>query len=104
MVMVSQSTVICWGVTIDRSGVSVTMSHGMFGGRLEHLVAECVLLQLYDLMTMAFKYQVSLCLCPKDILLITLNHMDAMRKYVQAQSAVRQQVENVYRMLIEVRA
>ena len=55
-------------------------------------------------MTMAFKYQVSLCLRPKDILLITLNHMDAMRKYVQSQTAVRQQVENVYRMLIEVRA
>ncbi|KAK7107490.1 protein OSCP1-like [Littorina saxatilis] len=60
--------------------------------------------KLYDLMTMAFKYQVSLCLRPKDILLITLNHMDAMRKYVQAQSAVRQQVENVYKMLLETYA
>ncbi|XP_076445795.1 protein OSCP1-like [Babylonia areolata] len=57
--------------------------------------------KLYDLMTMAFKYQVSLCLRPKDILLITLNHMDAMRTYVQNQSSVRQQVEGVYRMLIE---
>ncbi|KAL8619017.1 hypothetical protein ACOMHN_020715 [Nucella lapillus] len=57
--------------------------------------------KLYDLMTMAFKYQVSLCLRPKDILLITLNHMDAMRTYVQGHSAVRQQVEGVYRLLFE---
>lgn len=57
--------------------------------------------KLYDLMTMAFKYQVSLCLRPKDILLITLNHMDAMRKYVEGATAVKQQVDNVYRMLIE---
>nr|KAG5706812.1 hypothetical protein BaRGS_004147 [Batillaria attramentaria] len=57
--------------------------------------------KLYDLMTMAFKYQVSLCLRPKDVLLITLNHMDAMRKYVEGSPAVKQQVDNVYRMLIE---
>lgn len=57
--------------------------------------------KLYDLMTMAFKYQVSLCLRPKDILLITLNHMDAMRKYVEGLTGVKQQVDNVYRMLIE---
>lgn len=53
-------------------------------------------------MTMAFKYQVSLCLRPKDILLITLNHMDAMRKYVEGSANVKQQVDSVYRMLIEV--
>lgn len=57
--------------------------------------------KLYDLMTMAFKYQVSLALCPKDILLITLNHMDAIRKFVDGQSSILQQVEHVYRLLLE---
>ncbi|XP_045195678.1 protein OSCP1-like isoform X1 [Mercenaria mercenaria] len=57
--------------------------------------------KLYDLMTMAFKYQVSLALCPKDILLITLNHMDAIRKFVDGQANILQQVEHVYRLLLE---
>ncbi|GFS17505.1 protein OSCP1 [Elysia marginata] len=60
--------------------------------------------KLYDLMTMAFKYQVSLALRPKDILLITLNHMDTMRSYVEDSSGVRSQVEHVYRMLSETYA
>ncbi|PVD29279.1 hypothetical protein C0Q70_11876 [Pomacea canaliculata] len=60
--------------------------------------------KLYDLMTMAFKYQVSLCLQPKDVLLITFNHMDVIHKYVENAPAVRQQVEMVYRMLIETYA
>lgn len=57
--------------------------------------------KLYDLMTMAFKYQVSLALCPRDILLITLNHMDAIRKFVDGQANILQQVEHVYRLLLE---
>ena len=61
-----------------------------------------VYLQLYDLMTMAFKYQVSLALCPKDILLITLNHMDAIRNFVKGQANIEQQVDHVYRLLLEV--
>ena len=51
---------------------------------------------------MAFKYQVSLALCPKDILLITLNHMDAIRNFVKGQSNIEQQVDHVYRLLLEV--
>ena len=58
--------------------------------------------QLYDLMTMAFKYQVSLALCPKDILLITLNHMDAIRNFVKGQANIEQQVDHVYQLLIKV--
>ncbi|XP_046574652.1 protein OSCP1-like [Haliotis rubra] len=57
--------------------------------------------KLYDLMTMAFKYQISLCLRPKEILLITFNHMDAVRSYIDGDSNARQQVDHVYRMLIE---
>lgn len=60
--------------------------------------------KLYDLMTMAFKYQVSLALRPKDILLITLNHMDAIRNYVESSTSVRSQVDVVYKMLIDVYA
>lgn len=59
-------------------------------------------LQLYDLMTMAFKYQVSLCLRPKEIILITLNHMDAIRAFVEGQPNIKQQVDHVYRLLIQV--
>nr|XP_022293633.1 protein OSCP1-like isoform X3 [Crassostrea virginica] len=57
--------------------------------------------KLYDLMTMAFKYQVSLCLRPKEIILITLNHMDAIRAFVEGQPNIKQQVDHVYRLLIE---
>ncbi|XP_065057182.1 protein OSCP1-like [Rhopilema esculentum] len=55
--------------------------------------------KLYDLMTMAFKHQVSLCQRPQDILLITLNHLDAMREFVKENETVLQQVENVFALL-----
>ena len=51
---------------------------------------------------MAFKYQVSLALSPKDILLITLNHMDAIRKFIDGQPPIMDQVEHVYQLLLEV--
>ncbi|XP_059165805.1 protein OSCP1-like [Physella acuta] len=57
--------------------------------------------KLYDLMTMAFKYQVSLALRPKDILLVTLNHMDSIRSYVQDNSTVYSLVEYGYKTIIE---
>lgn len=57
--------------------------------------------KLYDLMTMAFKYQVSLCLRPNDVLLTTLNHMDAIRGYVEGAPPIRQQVEYVYKLLLQ---
>ena len=61
-----------------------------------------VWLQLYDLMTMAFKYQVSLCLRPNDILLVTLNHMDNIREFVEKNAEAKNLVENVYRLLAQV--
>lgn len=57
--------------------------------------------KLYDLMTMAFKYQISLCLRPKDVLLVTLNHMDAMRNFVEDNLNIKQQVENAFHLLIQ---
>ncbi|EDO33556.1 predicted protein [Nematostella vectensis] len=60
--------------------------------------------KLYDLMTMAFKYQVSLCLRPSDVLLVTYNHMDAIRGFVSDNPAISAQVENVYKHLYETYA
>lgn len=58
--------------------------------------------QLYDLMTMAFKYQVLLCPRPKDILLISFNHMDAIRDFVKGTPSILNQVDETYQELIEV--
>ncbi|XP_020894152.1 protein OSCP1 [Exaiptasia diaphana] len=60
--------------------------------------------KLYDLMTMAFKYQVSLCLRPSDVLLVTYNHMDAIRSFVSDNANISAQVENVYKHLYETYA
>lgn len=58
--------------------------------------------QLYDLMTMAFKYQVLLCPRPKDILLVTFNHMDAIKDFVRDTPSILSQVDETYKQLIEV--
>ena len=47
-------------------------------------------------------FQVSLCLRPQDIMLITLNHMDAMYEFVKDSETVLNQVENVFALLKEV--
>ncbi|XP_033099186.1 protein OSCP1-like [Anneissia japonica] len=60
--------------------------------------------KLYDLMTMAFKHQLSLSLRPQDILLVTLNHLDAIRMYVEDVPVIRNQVETVHQMLYKVYA
>lgn len=62
----------------------------------------CPSLQLYDLMTMAFKYQVLLCPRPKDILLVSFNHMDAIRDFVKDTPSILAQVDETYQQLIEV--
>lgn len=58
--------------------------------------------QLYDLMTMAFKYQVLLCPRPKDILLVSFNHMDAIKDFVKDTPSILSQVDETYQQLIEV--
>jgi len=55
--------------------------------------------KLYDLMTMALKYQVSLSGHPIDVLMSTLNHMDLMREFAQGSDAILQQVEDVYNLI-----
>lgn len=62
-----------------------------------------VILQLYDLMTMAFKYQVLLCPRPKDILLVTFNHLDTIKDFVHESPGILNQVDETFRQLIDVR-
>ncbi|XP_035537563.1 protein OSCP1a [Morone saxatilis] len=58
--------------------------------------------RLYELMIMAFKYQVFLCPRPKDLLLISYNHIDAIRELVKDTPAVVNQVDETHRKIIEV--
>lgn len=53
-------------------------------------------------MTMAFKYQVLLCPRPKDILLISFNHIDAIRDFVKDTPGILNQVDETFQQLIEV--
>ncbi|XP_045915642.1 protein OSCP1a isoform X2 [Micropterus dolomieu] len=58
--------------------------------------------RLYELMVMAFKYQVFLCPRPKDLLLISYNHIDTIRELVKDTPVVVHQVEETHRKIIEV--
>ncbi|XP_033013401.1 protein OSCP1 isoform X2 [Lacerta agilis] len=57
--------------------------------------------KLYDLMTMAFKYQVLLCPRPKDLLLITFNHLDAIKDFIYEAPKTLAQVDATFRKLID---
>ncbi|XP_025275679.1 protein OSCP1 isoform X1 [Canis lupus baileyi] len=57
--------------------------------------------KLYDLMTMAFKYQVLLCPRPKDVLLVTFNHLDTIKGFIQDSPTILHQVEETFRQLTE---
>ncbi|NXL41712.1 OSCP1 protein, partial [Podilymbus podiceps] len=57
--------------------------------------------KLYDLMTMAFKYQVLLCPRPKDLLLVTFNHLDAIKDFIHDSPGILNQVDETFRQLIE---
>ncbi|XP_067010652.2 protein OSCP1 [Anabrus simplex] len=56
--------------------------------------------KLYDLMTMAFKYQVFMASRPVDLILITLNHLDAVRNFISA-PAIQKQIDTTYRMIMD---
>ncbi|XP_027720595.1 protein OSCP1 isoform X1 [Vombatus ursinus] len=58
--------------------------------------------KLYDLMTMAFKYQVLLCPRPKDVLLVTFNHLDSIKDFIRDSPAIMNQVDETFRQVIEV--
>ncbi|XP_067217622.1 protein OSCP1a [Chanodichthys erythropterus] len=58
--------------------------------------------KLYDLMTMAFKYQIVLCPRPQDLLLITFNHTDTIKELVRDNPSLVNQINEAQRQLIEV--
>ncbi|XP_074543524.1 protein OSCP1a isoform X2 [Halichoeres trimaculatus] len=58
--------------------------------------------RLYELMIMAFKYQVFLCPRPKDLLLISYNHIDSIRELVKETPMALNQVDEAHRKIIEV--
>uniref|UniRef100_A0A8D8LNV8 Protein OSCP1 n=1 Tax=Cacopsylla melanoneura TaxID=428564 RepID=A0A8D8LNV8_9HEMI len=57
--------------------------------------------KLYDLMTMVFKYQILAAREPRDLILISLNHMDAMRSLVQT-SQVQKQLDACYYLVMKM--
>lgn len=54
-------------------------------------------------MTMAVKYQLSLVSKPKEIILVTLNHLDSIEPFVSHSSSCIQLIENCYKRLFKVK-
>ncbi|KAJ9577112.1 hypothetical protein L9F63_006320 [Diploptera punctata] len=59
--------------------------------------------KLYDLMIMAFKYQVVMVRQPLELIHITLNHLDAIRTYITTEF-LQAQVKSTYQMLMKMYA
>lgn len=57
--------------------------------------------KLYDLMVMVFKHQLYFARQPRDVLLITLNHLDSLRNLVSA-PGVYKQLDSVYCLFMKV--
>ena len=57
--------------------------------------------KLFDLMTMMFKYQLTAATGPREVVLITLNHTDAMRDMVTNESA-HECVSLIHQMIVDV--
>ncbi|XP_053344325.1 protein OSCP1a [Clarias gariepinus] len=58
--------------------------------------------KLYDLMTMAFKYQIALCPRPRDLLLVSFNHMDGIRELVKDNPRLVNLINDAQRLIIEM--
>ena len=56
--------------------------------------------QLYDLMVMAVKQQILLSRDPKDLVMVTLNHLDAIHDYIRDPSA-KANLEMTYDFLVQ---
>ncbi|KRY76833.1 Protein OSCP1, partial [Trichinella pseudospiralis] len=55
--------------------------------------------KLYDLMTMMFKYQVQSCASPRHLLVITMNHLDGIRRVVYDSPSINGQIDHAYCLL-----
>ena len=58
--------------------------------------------KLFDLMIMAVKYQVCLCSKPKEVYLVTLNHLDAIRDYTIDNPIAQELIEATYKRVEKV--
>ncbi|XP_017340070.1 protein OSCP1a isoform X1 [Ictalurus punctatus] len=58
--------------------------------------------RMYDLMTMAFKYQIALCPRPRDLLLVSFNHMDGVRELVKDNPRLVNLINEAQRLIIEM--
>ncbi|XP_043243588.1 protein OSCP1-like [Amphibalanus amphitrite] len=56
--------------------------------------------KLYDLMAMVFKYQVEQCSHPRQLLMVTLNHLDSMACFATA-PRVSKQVQTAYDLAVQ---
>ncbi|TRY85937.1 hypothetical protein DNTS_032703 [Danionella cerebrum] len=57
--------------------------------------------KLYDLITMAFKYQIIMSPRPQDLLLITFNHIDGIKELVKDDPGLVNQINEAQRQIIE---
>lgn len=57
--------------------------------------------KLYDLMVMVFKYQLYFATQSRDLLLITLNHLDSLRSVISSPT-VHKQLDTAYFLLMKV--
>lgn len=58
--------------------------------------------KLYDLMVMAFKYEVLQCAHPKDLIHITLNHFDTIIKFVPLKSEAHSLVLQMHKNFVKI--
>ena len=60
-------------------------------------------LQLYDLMIMAVKHQVLMSRNPRQLIMVTLNHLDAIRDFVAVRNTqVVANIQLAYDLLLQV--
>ena len=57
--------------------------------------------KLYDLMTMAVKFQIQTVASPREILFVTINHFDGIRRMIDSSSEVQQAIDNAHKKFIE---
>ncbi len=57
--------------------------------------------KLFDLMTMAVKYQMSLISSPRELLLVTLNHLDSVLPFVKDSSLCCGLIEKCYNRVLD---
>jgi len=55
--------------------------------------------KLFDLMTMAVKYQVAACKEPSELVLVTMNHLDGMRAIFEGKAEITEAIEHAHTLV-----